>query len=81
MKSWLAISFGEVADREKKHPSEEASGHLDASGKEASRIRGARALGLRVVRVFLGLLNVLGRPALGPGPIGALGMGRLARGT
>ena len=42
MKSRLAISFGEVADREMKHPGEEASRHLGASGKEASEIRGAR---------------------------------------
>ena len=80
MKSRLAISF-EVADRERKHPSEEASGYLGASGKEVSRIRGARALERRVARAFLGLLTVLGRLALGPGPIEALGLGRLARGT
>ena len=34
-KSRLAISFGEVADRERKHSGEEASGHLGALGKEA----------------------------------------------
>ena len=67
MKSRLAILFGEVTDREMKHPGEEASGHLGALGKEESRIRGARAL--------------LGRLALGPGPIGALGLGRLAKRT
>ena len=33
MESRLAISFGKVADRERKHPGEEASGHLGASGK------------------------------------------------
>ena len=73
MKSQLAILFGEVADRERKHPSEEASGHLGSSGKEASGIRGARE--------FLGLLTVLGRLDLGSSPIGALGLGRLARET
>ena len=72
MKSRLAISFDEVAGRERKHPVEEASRHLGASGKETSGIRGAWA--------FLGLLTILGRLALGPGPIRALGLGRLARG-
>ena len=81
MESRLAVSFGKVADRERKHPGEEASGHLGASGKEASGIRGARAPRWRVVRAFLGLFTVLGRLALGPGPIGALGLSRLARGT
>ena len=81
MKSWLAISFGEVAYRERKRPGEEASGHLGASGKEASGIRGARAPGRRVARGFLGLLIFLGWLALGPGLIGALRLGRLARGT
>ena len=81
MKSRLPISFGEVADRERKHPSEHASRHLGTSEKEASGIRGARAPGWRVARAFLGLFTVLGRLTLGPGPIGALGLGRLARGT
>ena len=45
MENWLAVSFGKVADRKRKHLSEEASGHLGASGKEASGIRGARAPG------------------------------------
>ena len=81
MKSRLVISFNEVADRERKHPGEEASGHLGALGKEASRIKGARAPGRRVAREFLVLLIVLGWLALGPGPIGALGLSRLARGT
>ena len=81
MKSRLVILFDEVADRERKHPGEEASGHLGASGKEASWIRGAWAPRRRVARAFLGLLIVLGQLALGPGPIGALGLGRLARGT
>ena len=41
MKSRLAVSFGEVPDREMRHSSEGVSGHLGASGKEASGIRGA----------------------------------------
>ena len=81
MKSRLAISFGEVVDRERKHQGEEASRHLGASGKEEFEIRGARASGQRVARAFLGLLIVLGQLALGPSPIGALRLGRLARGT
>ena len=72
---------GRVVDRERKHPGEEASGHQDASGKQMSGVRGARAPGRRVTRAFLGLFTVLGRLALGPGPIGDLGLGRLARGT
>ena len=75
MKSRLAFSLGEVADRERKHPGEEATRHLGALGKEAFGIRGAREPGWRVARAFLGRL------ALWPGPIGALGLGRLARGT
>ena len=43
-------------------------------------MRGARAPGRRVTWAFLGLFTVLGRLALGPGPIGALGLGTLARG-
>ena len=43
MESRLAVSFGKVADRERKHPDEEAFGHQGASRKEASEIRGARA--------------------------------------
>ena len=43
MDSRLAVSFGKVADRERKHSGEEASWHLGASGKEASEIRGAQA--------------------------------------
>ena len=81
MKSRLPILFGEVADRERKHPGEEAFGHLGALGKEASEIRGAQAPGWRVARAFLWLLTVLGWLALGPSPIGALGLGRLAMGT
>ena len=50
-------------------------------------MRGARAPGWRVARAFLGLFTalalfiVLGRLALGPGPIGVVGLDRLARGT
>ena len=44
-------------------------------GKKASGIRGARAPGRRIDLAFLGRL------AFGPSPIGALGLGRLARGT
>ena len=36
---------------------------------------------MRVAQAFLGLFTVLGRLALGHGPIRALGLGRLARGT
>ena len=81
MKSRLAILFGEVADGDRKHPGEEVFEHLGAFGKEAFRIIGARAPGRGVARVFLGLLIVLGWLALGPGPIGALGLRRLVRGT
>ena len=80
MESRLAILFGKVADRERKNPGEEAYGHLGASRKEAFGIRGTRAPGQRVARAFLGLFTILGQLALGPGPIGALGLGRLARG-
>ena len=45
MKSRLAVSFGEVADRERRHPSEGVFEHLGSLGKEASEIRGARVLG------------------------------------
>ena len=45
MKSRLAVSFGGVADRERKH-----------LGKKAFGIRGARAPGQRIVRAFLGRL-------------------------
>ena len=74
MKSRLAISFGEVVDRERRHPSEGVSGHLGASRNEASRVRGARVLGKKFSRAFLGRLT------LRPGPVGAIGLGRLARG-
>ena len=39
MKSKLEILFGEVADWERKHPGEEAFGHLGVSGKEASQAK------------------------------------------
>ena len=81
MKSWLAISFGEVADRERKHLGEKASGHQGASGKEASGVRGARAPGWRVARAFLCLFTVLTRLVLGPSPIRAFGLARMAIGT
>ena len=89
MESRLSVSYGKVADRERKHSGEEASRNLGALGKEAFGIRGARVPGRRIARVpgrriarvFLGLFIVLGRLALGPGPIRALGLGRLARGT
>ena len=81
MKSRLTISFDEVADRERKHLGEEASGHLGASAKEASGIKSARAPERRVARAFLVLVIVLGRLPLGPGPIGALRLGRLAKET
>ena len=42
-------------------------GHLGTSEKEASGIRGAWAF--------------LGRLTLGPGPVGVIGLGRLARRT
>ena len=86
MKSRLAVSFGGVADRERKH-----------LGKKASRIRCARAPRRRIVRAFLGWLAFgsnplgasgqridrafLGKPALRSSPIRALVLGRLARGT
>ena len=44
-------------------------------------MRGARTLGRRVARAFLGLFTVLGKLDLGPDPIGGLGLGWLARGT
>ena len=81
MESRLTVSFRKVADRERKHSGDEASGHQGASGKEASEIRGAWAPGRRVARAFLGLFTVLGWLALGPSPIGALGLSRLTRGT
>ena len=44
-------------------------------------MRGAQAPGRRVAQALMGLFTVLGRLALGLSPIGALGLGRLARGT
>ena len=66
MKSRLAVLFDEVVDRERKHPGEGAFGHLGASGKEATGIRGAKVLGRKVARAFLGRLT------LGLGPVGAV---------
>ena len=62
MKSRLAVSFGAVADREMRHLSEGVSGHLVGSGNKASGVRGARVLGRRFSRAFLGRLS------FGPGP-------------
>ena len=45
MESRLAVSFGRVVDRERKHPGEEASEHQGASGKEASGVRSIQAPG------------------------------------
>ena len=73
MKSRLAVSFDEVADQERKHPSEGASRHLGASGKEASGIRGARLPGRKVARAFLGRLT------LGPGPVVAVPRRKFSR--
>ena len=84
MKSRLVVSFGGVADREMKR-----------LGKKASGIKGAQAPGRRIDRVFrlafrpspFGVPErridraFLGRLNFGPSPIGALGLGRLARGT
>ena len=66
MKSRLAVSFGAVADREMRHPSEGVSRHLVASRKEASEVRGTRVLGRRFSWAFLSRLS------FGPGP-GVLG--------
>ena len=74
MKSRLAVSFGEVADRKRKHPGEGTSGHLGASGKETSGVRGTRVPWRKVARTFLGRLT------LGPDPIEAIGLGWLIRG-
>ena len=63
MKSRLAVAFGEVSEWERRHPSERVSGHMVVSGKEASGVRGARVLGRRFFRSFLGLLS------FGPGPV------------
>ena len=81
MNSRLTVSLGRVADRDRKHPGEGASGRQGASGEEASGVRGAWVPEERVAWTFLGLFTVLGRSSLGPGPIGAFGLGRLARGT
>ena len=67
MKIRLAVLFGEVADLERRHPSEWVSGRLGSSRKEASGIRGARVPRRKVARDFLGRLN------LGLSPVGPLG--------
>ena len=66
MRSLLSVSFGEVADWERRHSSEGVTGHLVALGKEASGVRGAQVLGRRFSWAFLGRLS------FGPGP-GVLG--------
>ena len=75
MKSRLAVSFGEVANREMRHPSEGVSEHLGASGKEASGVRGPQVLGRKFSRAFLGWLTFR------LGHVGAIGLGWFARGT
>ena len=57
MKSRLAVSFGEVADRERRPPSEGISGHLGVSGKAASGVRDARVLGRKFSQAFLSRLT------------------------
>ena len=74
MKSRLAVSFGEVADREMRHLSEGVSENLGASRKKASGVS-APVLGRKFSRAFLGRLT------LGPGPVRAIRLGQLARGT
>ena len=74
MKIRLAVSFGEVADQERRHLSEGVSGNLGASGNEASGV-GARVLERKFSRAFMGRLT------LGLGPVGAIRLGQLARGT
>ena len=73
MKSRLAVSFGEVADRERRHPSEGVSRHLGALGKETSGVRGARVLERKFSRTFLGRLT------LGSGPVGAIPRQKFSR--
>ena len=43
MKGRLTISFGEVADRERKHPGEEASGHIEKGDVRDKRRPSTRA--------------------------------------
>ena len=57
MKSPLAILFGEVVDRERRHSSEVVSRHLAASGKEVSGVRGTRVLRRKFSRAFLERLS------------------------
>ena len=86
MKSRLAASFSGVTDRKRKY-----------LGKKAFGIWVIRAPGRRIDLAFLGRLafgpspfevpgrridrTFLGRLAFGPSPFGALGLGRLTRGT
>ena len=86
MKSWLVISFGGVANRERRH-----------LGKKTFGIKGARAPERRIVRTILGRLAFgpsplgtpgrridrafLGRQAFGSSPIGALALSLLAKGA
>ena len=56
MKSRLAVSFGGVVDRERKHPGEEASG-----------IRGTQAPGRRIDMAFLSRLAFGPNPIGAPG--------------
>ena len=74
MKRQLAVSFGKVTDWKRRHPSEGVSGHLVALGKETSEVRGARVLGRKYSPAFLCRLSFR------PGPVGAIGLSRLARG-
>ena len=60
----MTVSLGRVADRERKHPGGEASGHWVASGKKASGVIGIRAPG----RIGKGGIRAKSRPGV-PGPI------------
>ena len=79
IRSQFAVSFGEVTNWERRHSSEGVTGHLVASGKEASGVRGARVLGRRFSRVFLGRLSfrpgpsVLGQAEFWAWPLGWAG--------
>ena len=81
MKSRLAVPFGEVADRERKqkrHQGYEAPRQrIDRAflGRLAFGLSPLEVPGRRIDRAFLG------RMAFGPSPFGALGLGRLAKGT
>ena len=97
IESRLQISLGRVADRERKHPGEEASGHQGALGEKASEVRAIRApggirrggiQGKRCPGTWAesrpgvsGPIHCPRSAGLELGPIGALELGRLARGT